>query len=124
MIDFYLFLHLAGILMVFSTLGGALTFVANGSNKADNVWRKRLAITHGIGLTLLLVSGFGMLARLGIHSLPNWAIIKLVIWLILGFYLTLIYKKPSLAGNLWWLLFLLGGLAAFIGIFHFSVFGQ
>jgi hypothetical protein len=105
-------------MLIFSSLGGALTLVANGKSKVENIWRKRLAITHGIGLTLVLVSGFGMLARLGIHSIPSWAILKLIIWIALGGLLTLIYRQAALASKLWWTLLAFGFFAALLGKFH------
>jgi hypothetical protein len=58
-------------------------------------------ITHGVGLLLLVVAGFGMLARLGIYSPPGWVIGKIVIWLALGAFVALAYKKAQLAKKFW-----------------------
>jgi hypothetical protein len=55
-------------------------------------------ITHGLGLLLVLVAGFGMLAKLGIHGVPTWAALKLIIWVALGAFAALAYKE-NMAGN-------------------------
>jgi hypothetical protein len=40
---------------------------------------------HGAGLLLMLIAGFGLLARLGLaSSLPVWVWLKLLIWLSFG----------------------------------------
>ena len=44
-------------------------------------------LLHGTGLFLMLVGGFGMMARLGIGgpgSWPVWLIVKMGIWLLLA----------------------------------------
>ena len=90
-IHVYQFLHYAGILLVFTSLGAVALHVLSGGTKDSNPMRKLVAITHGVGLVLVLVAGFGMLARLGIHSMPGWVIAKLVIWLFLGGAIALLY---------------------------------
>jgi hypothetical protein len=41
---------------------------------------------HGTGLLISLISGFGLLAKLGIFkSMPTWVYIKIALWLVLGF---------------------------------------
>ena len=69
MIDFtvYRFIHFLGIIMIFVSLGRR-----HGARlQRRRQGRQRLAqaagITHGIGLFLVLLGGFGMMARLGIH---------------------------------------------------------
>ncbi len=108
----YKLFHLLGIFMTFLSLGGLLLYAINGGTKEQNTWRKPVAITHGVGVLLLLVSGFGMLARLGMFwPLPGWTVVKLVIWLIFGGMTALIYKGPD-AGKTWWFIVLLLGLIA------------
>ena len=80
MIDYtvYKFIHFLGIIMIFVSLGGVMVHVFNGGAKADNIWRKPAGITHGIGLFLVLLGGFGMMARLGIQwPWPGWLFVKL-----------------------------------------------
>lgn len=74
-LPFYHLLHLVGVICLFIGFGGLLSAE---SAKKGMMW-------HGIGLLLLLVSGFGALAKLGIFAhMPVWAILMLVIWVILG----------------------------------------
>lgn len=72
----YHVIHLIGLIFVFIGFGGLLS--QDGARKAM-MW-------HGIGLVISLVSGFGMLAKMGIMgSMPVWVWIKIALWLVLGF---------------------------------------
>jgi hypothetical protein len=99
--EIYKILHLLGLSLVVLSLGGIILHVINGGSKESNGFRKGAMITHGVGLLLLLVAGFGMLARIGIHSVPPWVGGKLVIWLLLGAFAAVVYKKPAIAKKLW-----------------------
>lgn len=81
----YKYLHVLGILFTFMGLG-ALWFRDWIVTSPDLKSRLRPAlILHGLGLSLILVSGFGMAARLGfVRELPTWVEIKLVLWFCLG----------------------------------------
>ena len=81
----YKIVHLLGVMMVFLSLGGVIMHAINGGEK-EHSWRKPVAITHGIGLLLALVGGFGLLARLGVMhgTLPGWVLAKLGIWFVFG----------------------------------------
>jgi uncharacterized membrane protein SirB2 len=114
-LQFYKLLHIIGILLTFSALGGVFVYAGNGGNKEGNSLRKVIAISHGVGLVLLLVSGFGMLAKLGL-SFPMWVVPKLVIWLALGAAIALGYRKPEKAVLLWTGSVALGSIAALIGL--------
>lgn len=71
----YNILHLVGVLFL------CLGFFALISAKTA----KKGMMFHGIGLLVLLVSGFGQLAKLGMTAhMPTWAIVKAVLWLALG----------------------------------------
>jgi hypothetical protein len=108
-------IHFIGIFMVLMALGGLLLHAINGGSK-DHSWRKPIAITHGVGIFLILLGGFGMLARLGIFwSWPGWVAGKVFIWVILGAGIALIFRKPALAKPLWWITIALGALAAYLG---------
>ena len=52
----------------------------------EHPWRRAFAITHGAALVIILVSGFGLLARMGIAKFPwpGWVYFKLVVWLVFG----------------------------------------
>ena len=93
----YKLFHVLGILLIFFGLGGVAVHAAGGGQRNDNPLRKALASAHGIGLVLLLVAGFGMLARLQLSFGSGWLWGKIVIWLVLGFATMLPYRSPALA---------------------------
>jgi len=114
-ISVYRLVHFLGIMMLFLSLGGLLLHTANGWDKAENRWRRGATLTHGIGLLLVLLGGFGMIARLGITwPWPGWVLVKMGIWVVFGGVIALAYRSPSLGKTLWFALLLLGLLAAYM----------
>lgn len=100
--EFYKILHLTGLVLLFSGLVSLLTLKITGA-PIEGSAKKFSFIAHGIGLFLVLLSGFGLLARLGLVSgLPNWIYAKIAIWLYFGASLILIKRK----GQLGWMLYL------------------
>jgi hypothetical protein len=112
----YKILHLLGLSLVVLSLGGLIMHSINGGSKQSNVFRKGAMISHGVGLLLLLVAGFGMLARLQIHSFPGWVVGKLVIWFALGGLIAIAYKQ-NLARKLWFAVPVLVAVAASLAIY-------
>ena len=111
----YKIMHLLGILMLFLAFGGVITHAINGGTKATNAWHLPAALTHGLGLVLALVGGFGLLAKLGITwPWPGWVLVKLGIWLLFAAVVGLAARSAVLGKGLWWLLLLLGVLAAYM----------
>lgn len=105
-------LHITGIIMLFMGYGALLarSMVRNDSSKL-----KRLAsITSGIGLVLIFVAGFGLMAKLYNNSFQSWMLVKIVIWLVLGGIIVLINRVPALAKLLWWVIIAMGALAAYM----------
>ena len=91
--EIYKLLHLVGIFTLFSAFGGAILREAPVAGSPDPT-RKLLSMLHGVGLLLILVAGFGMLARLGlVTGLPGWIYAKLGVWLILGGWIVLAHKR-------------------------------
>jgi len=91
--ELYKWVHIAGILMVFLAFGGAIFKDTTPAVTPDSS-RRVLSILHGVGLLLVLVAGFGMLARLGLTSeIPGWIWAKLGIWLVLGAWIALSLRK-------------------------------
>lgn len=117
--EFYKILHVLGILLLFVALGGVTLHAWNGGTKEGNRGRKAAAAMHGLGLFLILLAGFGMLARLGFvkGGLPVWAVAKIVVWLVAGGIFFLPYRKPQSAKMLYLLLPLLGLVAAYFAVF-------
>jgi hypothetical protein len=110
---------LFGIFLVLLALGGALLYAIYSGAPRANPGRRWIAITHGVGLLIVIVSGFGLLARLGIsHSAgwPMWVWIKLGIWLVLGGITALVAKSPRYASFLWFFIPVLAALAAYLAI--------
>ena len=109
-------LHLIGVFMILMALGGLILQQIQASTR-DQVWRKPVAITHGIGMVLVLVGGFGMLARLGIHwPWPGWILGKVIIWLVLGVMIAVIGRSPGMAKPLWWITLALAAIAAYLAL--------
>ncbi len=114
-IQTYHFLHLIGLIFVFIGFGGLLS--SEGAKRAMK-W-------HGIGLVISLISGFGMLAKMS-KGLPEgapslytqpWVIVKLALWLVLGF-LPVLAKRRVLAAPLVVLIAaVIGAVLGYIGYF-------
>jgi hypothetical protein len=81
----YKIIHLIGISILGLGVGGMM---AGGPN------RKAFAICQGIGLLVMLVSGFGLLAKLKL-GYPPFAMVKTVVWLVIAM-LPLIFRKLKL----------------------------
>ena len=115
----YKVIHLLGIFLLFSGMGG-LWAVAVSSSETFRTSIRRLAIAaHGAAMLLILVAGFGMMARLQIsHSWPLWIWIKVVIWVLLAGYPVLLKRQQKPSGILFFLAPVLGAVAAYAALFH------
>jgi uncharacterized membrane protein SirB2 len=115
--EFYKVLHLIGVFITIASLAGMSLHMASGGTREYSN-RKFAGMFHGIGLTITLIAGFGLLARLGMHNgIPGWAIAKLVVWVILGGMPALIYRKPNLAKQFWAFILLFASLNAYLAIY-------
>ena len=98
--------------MLFMGYGALL---ARSLLRSDSAELKRLgAITSGIGLVLILIAGFGLIAKLYNNSFQGWMLVKLGLWILLGGVIVLINRVPSIAKLLWWVIIALGALAAYM----------
>jgi predicted tellurium resistance membrane protein TerC len=110
---FYHYLHLVGALFVFASIGGMLA-VAGGVTSA----KKLVGMLHGIGLVILLVAGFGFLAKAKVgYPYPNWVWAKMGIWLVLGILPLIVRKRFVQPGVGVMIGILLGATAAYLGYF-------
>lgn len=118
--EFYKVLHVVGIILVFMSLGAALLHATGGGTREQNPARKLIAALNGTGLLLIVVAGFGMLAKIQSMSagLPGWLHPKLLIWLLIAASPALLARKPGAAKAMWFVLPLLGAAAAYLGINH------
>lgn len=115
---FYNVVHIVGLIFLMAALGGIASLAA--SDRPSDAIRRAARGFHVIGIFLILLGGFGMLARLGIISggtWPLWVWVKVVLWGILGAAGFLPLRYPKTALPLLILLPLLGGLAAYMAIY-------
>ena len=120
MLDYsvYKVVHIGAALMIFASVGGVATHVANQGGDKSHRWRKPLSITHGIGLLLSLVAGFGLHAKMAPElKWGGWIFAKIAIWLVLGGITAMLYRKPQASTAAWWGTLALGFAAAFLAIY-------
>jgi peptidoglycan/LPS O-acetylase OafA/YrhL len=111
--EFYKIIHLLGIALLFLGFGSLLRGSKDQSPRDPSA-----AIIHGLGTLFLLISGFGMLAKLELHAFPwpYWVMIKLILWVMAGGLIAPILRKRS-QNKLWWaLVILIGFFAAYLGV--------
>lgn len=116
----YRVLHLLGVFLTLAALAGLALAAANGATKQSNTARRLIAIGHGAGLTVVVIAGFGLLARLGaLHpaGFPGWVWGKLLIWLVVGALAAVPYRRPDLARSVFLAVPLLGTVAAWLAIY-------
>jgi hypothetical protein len=98
----YKIIHLIGVAALVLGLGGMM---AGGEN------RKTFAILQGIALLVMLVSGFGLLAKLHL-GFPHFAMAKVALWVVLGVLPVLLRRlKVPLLGGITIVLALVGVMA-------------
>jgi hypothetical protein len=116
----YNVLHVIGIILVMAALGGLCLHTINGGTREGNPSRRLIVTMHGTGVLLILLGGFGMLARIGFEQgepFPGWLVVKISIWLLLAVAVMIPYRRPALARPLLLALPVLGGLAAIMAIY-------
>ena len=95
--EIYKIIHLFFIVVLFTTLG-LQVFNGGEAKKAHKMW-------YGIASLLILVSGMGLLARIGVpHAEPwaNWIRIKLTVWLFLTIASPIILRRFPNFKKKWW----------------------
>jgi predicted membrane channel-forming protein YqfA (hemolysin III family) len=113
-LPFYKILHLIGILMLFLSIGGAIIRAA--IDQKNEKLEKFVLINHGTSLLIIVVAGFGMLAKLGM-VFSTWVVVKIIIWLLMGALIMPIKKMPE-KRTVWWVTALvLGSISAYMAIY-------
>lgn len=113
----YILLHLVGVIFLFLSIGALVVRAMEGGPRGISDTARGLSgMTHGIALLVILVSGFGMLAKYPLNFEP-WVWGKLLIWLVLGSAVAFVRKMPRKAKLWWWLLPILGVLAAYLCVY-------
>ena len=104
----YKIIHLAGVIILFGALGAGVYTASSKDNKLAG-------ILHGIALVLILVSGFGLVARIWGNEFTWWILAKMVIWLLLGGSYALAKKRLLPENTAFAFILGLGVLAAILG---------
>ncbi len=102
----YKIIHLIGISALALGMGGML---AGGPN------RKPFAILQGIALLVMLITGFGMVAKFH-YGFQSFVIVKIVLWLVIGMMPFIIRKLKLPLGASLALSLTLVGLLAWLGV--------
>jgi hypothetical protein len=106
--EFYKVFHLA---MIFIFLSGAAVLLL--AEKKTVFWK----MLTGISSFFILVSGMGLIAKLG-GGFPPWAVGLLVIWLIVTGLGHLVAKRfPAKGMQTYWVIMVLASLAAYLAIY-------
>jgi hypothetical protein len=116
--QFYNLVHIIGLVLLMVGLAG-IAFNINAP-RTERLSRRISFIFHGFGVFLILLGGFGMLARLGIvhgASWPGWIWVKVGVWALLSLSALVPIRFPRAALPLLLFLPLLGGLAAYMAIY-------
>jgi hypothetical protein len=115
----YKTVHIFGALLLFMALGGSAAMQTVARDRVPAGLRRLLGALHGTALLLLLVAGFGMMARLGLMAQwPPWIFLKIVVWLLLGGSVALQRRLGAWNQAFFVILPLLGLLAAAAAIYH------
>lgn len=114
---FYKVLHLSALFGVFMSLGALSLHYMN--HKDGPFLNKRWTlILHGIGMLIVFVAGFGLMARIGITTpWPLWIYLKMLVWLVIGAMPFLIKRSNKNIQWLWLGTIMWGALAAFLANF-------
>lgn len=108
-INVFRLIHIIGIATLFVGLGGMFCADAQGGQ------RRTFAMWQGIGLLLMIISGFGMLGIMKL-GFPKPAIAKVILWAGLAVLPVLTRRKVVPTGVAVLLAIILGGVLAWIGL--------
>lgn len=115
----YKLIHLAAIFLLLSGLGGLWALKAAAGGAEYPKLRKLVMAVHGTAMFLILLGGFGTMARLGIATpWPTWIWVKLVIWIVLGGLPVILSRGSAVAKLAVFLAPLLAAVAAWAAIYQ------
>ncbi len=90
---YYYLLHIFSLFVL-----TAHTFMAFANPLPGN--KKKTMMITGIAGLLVLISGFGLLAKLHAGTFPGWVIVKFVCWFGLMALAGIVYRRPHLRDKL------------------------
>lgn len=108
----YKVIHLAAIISLFGALGASIYAPSNKNGKLAG-------ILHGVSLVLILVSGFGLIARIWGNEWHWWMFAKMAIWFLLGGSYALAKKRILAENTAFAFILILGILAVILGNFPY-----
>jgi len=111
----YKLIHLSGIFMIFLALGGMILSAA--AKEATASLKNALNMLHGIGLGIVIIAGFGMLAKTH-AAFEGWVVVKLLVWVFFGGSIAIIRRKPDMGKMMLWLCVALGIVAVYMALFQ------
>ena len=111
----YKMLHLVSLFGVFMCLGALVVQRMNGGDK-EFAARKWVMVSFGTFMFLALTGGFGLMARLEAGMQP-WIYGKLVLWMSVGGYMSVILRKPEWSKVNWFVLLVLGSAGAYLALY-------
>lgn len=101
-------------MLLFLSLGAAIVRARFAAT--ETTVKKWISITHGVSMLIILVAGFGLLAKLQL-SLPGWALAKLGIWLVFGGWIAVINRKHEATALHWLVLAALGVAGTLLALY-------
>jgi hypothetical protein len=112
----YKIIHFIGIIVLFLGLGSLIS-----SDPRKPAALRGPAMIHGIGLFLILLSGFGLQAKLKIDFFTGWFLAKFVIFLLLGAIIVVIKRRLLPTPAIYLIAIILGAIAAYLGFANSAI---
>jgi uncharacterized membrane protein SirB2 len=106
--------HVTAIALTFIGLTGILALKLAGGAPAGK--RMIFHVAYGVGMVTLIVTGFALAGKLGLHGAPPWLMGKFVIWLLAGGSMVLANRFYRFAGPIVIFFVLLVGTAAWLAL--------
>lgn len=116
---FWKLVHFIAIFVVITGLGATASHMLQGGTRENFKNRKFFMLLHGLGLAVAFVAGFGLIAKAGYNLTSGWLIAKMGLWLVLGMFPVIFFKKGSTKGPLFGLL---GVLALIVFLVEYKPF--
>ena len=108
-------IHLTSLALTFMGLSGILGMkLAGGATPLAH--RLIFHVAMGLGWFGLVITGFALGAKLGLHSPPGWMLAKFAIWLVAGASMALATRLSRYAGAIVIFFALLVATAAWLAI--------